>query len=44
MKIEAIEARWLRAPIPEASQHTSDFGRLRTFDGVLVTVRTDDGR
>lgn len=44
MKIEAIEARWLRAPIPEASQHTSDFGRLRTFDGVLVTVRTSGGR
>lgn len=43
MEIESIEARWLRAPIPEASQHTSDFGRLRTFDGVLVTVRTKDG-
>ncbi|MFT5734055.1 MAG: L-alanine-DL-glutamate epimerase-like enolase superfamily enzyme [Planctomycetota bacterium] len=43
MKIEAIEARWLRAPIPEAGQHTSDFGRLRTFDAVLVTVRTSDG-
>ena len=43
MKIEAIEARWLRAPIPQESQHTSDFGRLRTFDGVLVTVRTSDG-
>ncbi|MEM9383125.1 MAG: mandelate racemase/muconate lactonizing enzyme family protein [Planctomycetota bacterium] len=43
MKIEAVEARWLRAPIPEAGQHTSDFGRLRTFDAVLVTVRTSDG-
>lgn len=43
MEIAAIEARWLRAPIPEAGQHTSDFGRLRTFDAVLVTVRTSDG-
>ena len=43
MEIAAVEARWLRAPIPEAGQHTSDFGRLRTFDAVLVTVRTKDG-
>ena len=44
MKIESIEARWLRAPIPESSQHTSDFGRLKTFDAVLVTVRAACGR
>lgn len=44
MKIASIEARWLRAPIPESSQHTSDFGRLRTFDAVLVTVRTVCGQ
>lgn len=43
MKIESIEARWLRAPIPESGQHTSDFGKLKTFDAVLVTVRTSDG-
>lgn len=43
MRIAAVEARWLRAPIPEDRQHTSDFGRLRTFDAVLVTVRTEDG-
>jgi len=43
MQIAAVEARWLRAPIPEEKQHTSDFGRLRTFDAVLVTVRTKDG-
>lgn len=43
MKIDSIEARWLRAPIPESGQHTSDFGKLRTFDAVLVTVRTSDG-
>ena len=42
MEIVAV-GRWLRAPIPEAGQHTSDFGRLRTFDAVLVTVRTNDG-
>lgn len=43
MEITSVEARWLRAPIEEAAQHTSDFGRLRTFDGVLVTVTTRDG-
>ena len=43
MQIAAVEARWLRAPIPAEKQHTSDFGRLRTFDAVLVTVRTKDG-
>ncbi|MEM8711322.1 MAG: mandelate racemase/muconate lactonizing enzyme family protein [Planctomycetota bacterium] len=43
MEIASVEARWLRAPIEESRQHTSDFGRLRTFDGVLVEVRTKDG-
>ncbi len=43
MKIRAIEAIWLRCPLPEERQHTSDFGRLRTFDGVLVRVEADDG-
>ena len=29
MKITAIRAHWLSVPIPEAQQHTSDFGRTR---------------
>ena len=43
MEIAEVEARWLRAPIDEAAQHTSDFGRLRTFDAVLVRVETKCG-
>jgi D-galactarolactone cycloisomerase len=43
MKIRDVEAVWLHCPIPEGKQHTSDFGRMLAFDGVLVTIRTDDG-
>ena len=43
MKIDSIEAAWLHVPLPAEKQHRSDFGQLRTFDGVLVTVRTADG-
>jgi L-alanine-DL-glutamate epimerase-like enolase superfamily enzyme len=43
MKIESVEARWLHVPIPEAQQHVSDFGRVRSFDSVLVRVATDAG-
>jgi len=43
MRITNIDARWLRCPIPEDQQHTSDFGRLTSFDTTLVTVETDDG-
>jgi D-galactarolactone cycloisomerase len=43
MKISDVEAAWLHCPLPEARQHTSDFGRMVAFDGVIVTVRTDDG-
>jgi L-alanine-DL-glutamate epimerase-like enolase superfamily enzyme len=43
MKIVDVRARWLRCPIPEPGQHTSDFGRLRTFDMALVEVETEDG-
>jgi L-alanine-DL-glutamate epimerase-like enolase superfamily enzyme len=43
MKIERVKAVWLHCPLKESQQHTSDFGRLTAFDGVLVTIRTHDG-
>ncbi len=43
MKITDVKATWLRYQIPEISQHTSDFGRLTTFDMTLVRVETDEG-
>jgi len=43
MKIRDVEAVWLHCPLPEKKQHTSDFGRMTAFDGVIVTIRTDDG-
>lgn len=43
MKIRDVEAVWLHCPIPDVKQHVSDFGRMTAFDGVIVTVRTEDG-
>lgn len=43
MKIVNVTAKWLRYQIPEAAQHTSDFGRLTTFDMTLVRIDTDEG-
>ncbi len=43
MKIQSVEANWLHVPLPVEKQHRSDFGRITAFDGVLVTVRTEDG-
>ena len=43
MKIARVEATWLQVPIPEAQQHTSDFGRATTFDTALVRIDTDAG-
>ncbi|MEM7263167.1 MAG: mandelate racemase/muconate lactonizing enzyme family protein [Planctomycetota bacterium] len=42
-KIRSMDARWLRVPIPRERQHTSDFGRLKTFDMALVRIRTESG-
>ncbi len=42
-RIRDVDAVWLHCPIPEAEQPTSDFGRLRSFDTTLVTLRTEDG-
>lgn len=43
MRIAEVEAVWLRCPLEGAAQHVSDFGRISTFDAVLVTIRTEDG-
>lgn len=43
MKIHSVEAAWLHVPLPAEAQHRSDFGRVTAFDGVLVSVRTEDG-
>ena len=43
MKIRDVDAVWLHCPIAESKQHTSDFGRITAFDGVIVTIRTEDG-
>lgn len=40
MKIKSIEARWLHVPIPYEQQHVSDFGRIASFDTVLVRIET----
>jgi L-alanine-DL-glutamate epimerase-like enolase superfamily enzyme len=43
MKIKLVEARWLHVPIPYEKQHVSDFGRIASFDSVLVRVETESG-
>ena len=43
MRITAVTADWLHVPIAEDRQHTSDFGRTRSFDSTLVRVETDAG-
>jgi L-alanine-DL-glutamate epimerase-like enolase superfamily enzyme len=43
MRIRRVHATWCRVPIPYERQHTSDFGRVPTFDSVIVRVETDCG-
>ena len=43
MKIAAVRARWLRAPIPAERRHTSDFGVNDAFNTCLVEIETDAG-
>ncbi len=43
MKIRKVGADGLHVPIPEAKQHTTDFGRIRAFDSTLVRVETEGG-
>lgn len=43
MRIKSAKAFWVQIPIKEAQQHTSDFGRLRTFDSAILRLETDCG-
>ena len=43
MKIKSVKADWLHVPIPEQQQHTSDFGKTRSFDSTLVRIETEGG-
>ncbi len=43
MIIKDVDAVWLHCPIPYDKQHTSDFGRLASFDMTLVTITTENG-
>jgi L-alanine-DL-glutamate epimerase-like enolase superfamily enzyme len=43
VRIRRITADWLHVPIPEAKQHTTDFGRIAAFDSALVRVETEGG-
>ncbi|CAH0195597.1 mandelate racemase/muconate lactonizing enzyme family protein [Roseomonas sp. CECT 9278] len=43
MKITRIQAIWCHVPIPYDRQHTSDFGRVTSFDSVIVRIETDAG-
>jgi D-galactarolactone cycloisomerase len=43
MKITAVRASWLRAPIAAAAAHVSDFGRNDSFNMCLVEIDTDAG-
>lgn len=43
MKIASVQATWVHVPIPPERQHTSDFGRIASFDSVLVRIETGDG-
>ncbi|WP_043837650.1 mandelate racemase/muconate lactonizing enzyme family protein [Muricoccus aerilatus] len=43
MRISRVHATWCRVPIPYERQHTSDFGRVPTFDSVIVRAETACG-
>ena len=43
MKIADIAATWVHVPIPHERQHVSDFGRIASFDSVVVKVETEAG-
>src|SRR5262245_28913673 len=43
MKIASVEATWVHVPILYERQHVSDFGRIASFDSVIVRIETDGG-
>jgi L-alanine-DL-glutamate epimerase-like enolase superfamily enzyme len=43
MRILSVQAIWLHVPIPPERQHTTDFGRIASFDSTLVRIATEGG-
>jgi L-alanine-DL-glutamate epimerase-like enolase superfamily enzyme len=43
MKITRVHGTWCHVPIPYERQHVSDFGRVASFDSVIIRVETDAG-
>jgi L-alanine-DL-glutamate epimerase-like enolase superfamily enzyme len=43
MRITDVQATWCHVPIPEERRFVSDFGRVSSFDSVIVRVDTDAG-
>jgi L-alanine-DL-glutamate epimerase-like enolase superfamily enzyme len=43
MKITTVHATWVHVPIPPERQHTSDFGKIASFDSVIVKIDTNAG-
>ncbi|MCU0985580.1 MAG: mandelate racemase/muconate lactonizing enzyme family protein [Acetobacteraceae bacterium] len=43
MRIASVSATWCHVPIPHERQHVSDFGRVASFDSVIVRIDTDTG-
>jgi L-alanine-DL-glutamate epimerase-like enolase superfamily enzyme len=43
MRIGSVRATWLHVPIPPDQQHTTDFGRIDSFDSTLVRIETEGG-
>lgn len=43
MRIGRIEASWVHFPIDRERQHTSDFGRVASFDALIVRIETTCG-
>jgi L-alanine-DL-glutamate epimerase-like enolase superfamily enzyme len=43
MRITTVTATWCHVPIPYERQHVSDFGRVASFDSVIVRIGTDAG-
>jgi L-alanine-DL-glutamate epimerase-like enolase superfamily enzyme len=43
MKIRSVKATWVHVPIPPERQHVSDFGKIASFDSVVVRIETESG-
>jgi L-alanine-DL-glutamate epimerase-like enolase superfamily enzyme len=43
MKITGVQATWVHVPISPERQHMSDFGRIASFDSVIVRIEASGG-